>query len=94
MDFPGILPTIIIMLILRMGSVMSIGFEKVYLMQNSLNLEASEVISTYVYKVGLESAMANFSYSTAIGLFNSAVNLLMIVAVNFIAGRVGETSLW
>lgn len=93
-DFPGILPTIIIMLILRMGSVMSIGFEKVYLMQNSLNLEASEVISTYVYKVGLESAMANFSYSTAIGLFNSAVNLLMIVAVNFIAGRVGETSLW
>ena len=94
MDFPDILPTIIIMLILRMGSVMSIGFEKVYLMQNSLNLEASEVISTYVYKVGLESAMANFSYSTAIGLFNSAVNLLMIVAVNFIAGRVGETSLW
>ena len=94
-DLPCILPTIIIMLILRMGSVMSIGFEKVYLMQNSLNLSASEVISTYVYKVGLDaSGSTNFSYSTAIGLFNSVINLAMVTTVNAIAGRLGETSLW
>lgn len=93
-DLPGILPTIIIMLILRMGSVMSVGFEKAYLMQNSLNLETSEVISTYVYKVGLASSTTNFSYSTAIGLFNSVINLILITVVNKIAGRVGETSLW
>lgn len=70
-DFPTILPTIVIMLILNTGSIMSIGFEKVYLMQNPLNLSTSEVISTYVYKVGLSSeGSVDFSYSTAIGLFN------------------------
>ena len=94
-DLPSILPTIIIMLILRMGSVMTIGFEKVYLMQNSLNIEGSEVISTYVYKVGLASTgSSNFSYSTAIGLFNSVINLIFVVLFNAIAGRVSETSLW
>ena len=92
-DFPSILPTITIMLILRMGSVMSIGFEKVFLMQNGLNLSLSEVISTYVYKVGL-TGTSDFSYSTAIGLFNSVINMGLIAGVNFIAGKLGDTSLW
>jgi len=83
------------MLILRLGSVMSVGFEKVYLMQNSLNLEASQIISTYVYEVGLSGGgLSDFSYATAIGMFNSVVNLIMIVAVNQISRRVSETSLW
>jgi putative aldouronate transport system permease protein len=92
-DFPSILPTITIMLILRMGSVMSIGFEKVYLMQNGLNLTLSEVISTYVYKSGL-TGTSDFSYSTAIGLFNSVINMILISLVNLAARRIGETSLW
>ena len=93
-DLPAILPTIVIMLILRMGSVMSIGFEKAYLMQNSVNLSYSEVISTYVYKQGLESSNADFSYATAIGLLNSIVNLVMISLTNFISGRLTSSSLW
>ena len=97
-DFPCILPTAVIMLILRTGSVLSVGFEKAYLMQNSLNLGASEIISTYVYKVGMGvgtgNSVPNYSYSTAIGLFNSAVNLVMISLVNWISRRVSETSLW
>jgi putative aldouronate transport system permease protein len=92
-DFPSLLPTITILLILRMGSVMSVGFEKVFLMQNSLNLSLSEVISTYVYKVGLTGA-TDFSYSTAIGLFNSVINLILIAGANFIARKFGDTSLW
>lgn len=93
-DFPAILPTVTIMLILRAGQVMSVGFEKAFLMQNTLNLRTSEVISTYVYKVGLASATSDFAYSTAIGMFNSVVNLLMISMVNFISRKVSETSLW
>ena len=92
-DFPSILPTVSILLILRMGAIMSIGFEKVFLMQNSINLPISEVISTYVYKVGL-TGTTDFSFSTAIGLFNSVINMFMIGIVNFTAGRLGETSLW
>ena len=94
-DFPAILPTITIMLILRMGNVMTIGFEKAFLMQNSLNLSTSEIISTYVYKVGLSSAgTTDFSYSTAIGLFNSVINLVLISGTNLIARRLGGNSLW
>lgn len=93
-DFPGILPTTVVLLILNTGRIMQLGFEKVYLMQNPLNLRASEVISTYVYKIGLASASADFSYSTAIGLFNSLVNLILIIAVNQVAKKLGETSLW
>ncbi|MCL2832872.1 MAG: ABC transporter permease subunit [Treponema sp.] len=92
-DFPSIIPTITILLILRMGSVMSIGFEKVFLMQNSLNLPISEVISTYVYKIGL-TGTSDFSYSTAVGLFNSVINMVLIGLVNMISSRLGETSLW
>ena len=71
---------------------MSIGFEKVFLMQNPLNQQFSEVIATYVYKVGLVSG--SYSFSTAVGLFNSVVNFVLLVAVNFVARRVGATSLW
>ncbi|MBQ9325646.1 MAG: sugar ABC transporter permease [Clostridia bacterium] len=94
-DFPALLPTVTIMLILRMGHIMSIGFEKTYLMQNSLNLSRSEIISTFVYKIGLGSGASNdYSYSTAIGMFNSVVNLLLITSVNWISRRVSENSLW
>ncbi len=93
-DVPHILPTVSIMLILRMGSIMSVGFEKVYLMQNNLNLPVSEVISTYVYKVAMASGTSDFSYSTAIGTFNSVINLLLLVVVNGISKRLSETSLW
>ena len=94
-DLPTILPTIITMLILRMGSVMTIGFEKVYLMQNSLNLSASEIISTYVYQVGLSAqGSGDFSYATAIGMFNNVINFILVVTVNKISKKVSETSLW
>lgn len=94
-DFPALLPTIVIMLILRTGTIMSIGFEKVFLMQNSLNLSASEIISTFVYKKGLGAGISNdYSYSAAIGMFNSVVNLVLITTVNAVARRVGDTSLW
>ncbi len=97
-DFPCILPTATIMLILRTGSILSVGFEKAYLMQNNLNLGASEIISTYVYKVGMGvgsgNSVPNYSYSTAINLFNSAVNLVMIMLVNAVSRRLSETSLW
>jgi putative aldouronate transport system permease protein len=73
---------------------MSLGFEKVYLMQNSLNVSQSEVISTYVYKVGLASGGGDFSYATAIGLFNSVINLILIVSVNKICQKAGGDSLW
>ena len=94
-DLPAIIPTITITLILRCGQIMNIGFDKAFLMQNDTNLAASEVISTYVYKVGLTSAGGgNLSYSTAIGLFNSVVNLVMISLVNFISNKVNGSGLW
>jgi len=93
-DFPTILPTAIIMLILRTGSVMTIGFEKIFLMQNDLNLRVSEVISTYVYKVSLQASLPDYSYSTAIALFNSIINLVLICSINVFARKVGDTSLW
>ncbi|WP_223829447.1 ABC transporter permease [Paenibacillus arenilitoris] len=91
-DLPSLIPVTVIMLILSLGNIMGVGFEKIYLMQNPLNLSSSEVISTYVYKVGLVGA--NFSFSSAVGLFNSVVNLILLVIVNFIARRVSENSLW
>ncbi|MBQ6804054.1 MAG: sugar ABC transporter permease, partial [Clostridia bacterium] len=95
-DFPCILPTATIMLIMRAGNVMSVGYEKIYLMQNNLNLATSEVISTYVYKIGLGagSNVPNYSLSTAIGLFNSIINLILICTVNAITRKLSETSLW
>lgn len=94
-DVPAIMPTMTVMLILRMGNVMSLGFQKIYLMQNDLNIAASEVISTFVYKKGLASGTSNdYSYATAINMFNSIVNLILLTTVNRIARWVGETSLW
>ena len=75
-----------------MGQIMSVGYEKIYLMQNTINLNYSEIISTYVYKQGIQQTQ--YSFSTAVGLFNSVINLLLIATVNQIARRVGETSLW
>ena len=91
-DLPSIAPTMVIMLILNCGSIMSVGYEKIYLMQNPLNLSASEIISTYVYKMGLINS--DFSYSAAIGLFNSVVNLVLLVLVNTIARKISDNSLW
>ncbi len=88
---PTILPTVIIMLIMRCGSVLSVGYEKIYLMQNPLNLDVSQVISTYVYEQGLISAQ--YSYSSAIGLFNNVVNVTLLLIVNWIAKRVSSISI-
>ena len=92
-DLPAILPTVSIMLIMNAGNIMNIGFEKVLLLQNDLNRSSSEVISTYVYKVGLMSG-GDFSYATAVGLFNSLINFTLLVIVNYTAKKLGETSLW
>lgn len=91
-DLPTLVPVTVIMLILSLGSIMGVGFEKIYLMQNPLNTSASEVISTYVYKVGLIGA--NFSFSAAVGFFNSIINLILLVIVNSISRKVSENSLW
>ena len=91
-DLPMLAPTIVIMFILRMGGLMSLGFEKVWLMQNPLNRTASEVISTYVYQIGIISTQ--FSYSTAINLFSTVINFLMLILTNQISKRLSENSLW
>lgn len=89
---PGLIPTIIIMLILRLGQVMNVGYEKIILMYSPATYETGDVISSYVYRMGLIDA--DYSYSTAINLFNSAINLLILVVANEISKRVNETSLW
>jgi putative aldouronate transport system permease protein len=91
-DLPSIMPTAIILLILNAGSILNVGFEKAYLMQNAVNIDYSEIISTYVYKIGIQSAQ--FSYSTAIGLFNNIVNFIVVIAVNRFSKYVSGTSLW
>lgn len=91
-DLPGILPTIVTLLILNTGSLMNTGFEKIFLLQNSLNASASEVISTFVYKRGILGG--EFSFSTAVGLFNSIVNLILMCSVNLISKKVTEVGLW
>ncbi len=91
-DLPSIAPTMVIMLIMRAGEIMEIGFEKVFLLQNSINLEYSEIISTYVYKIGIQNGQ--FSYSAAIGLFNNIINLILLLVVNKIARSVSDVSLW
>ena len=83
----------VILLIMDMGRVMSLGFEKVYLMQNDLNISASEIISTYVYKIGLTGS-ADYSYSTAISLFNSVVNLVLIILTNIFSKKVSGSGLF
>lgn len=89
---PYLLPTAILLLILESGYVMSVGFEKVFLLQNDLNMEMSDVISTLVYRKGITEYQ--FSFSAAVGLFNSVVNCVILLAVNGVSKRLGETSLW
>jgi multiple sugar transport system permease protein/putative aldouronate transport system permease protein len=93
-DLPGIMPTAIVLLILNSGQILNMGFEKVLLMQNSLNMETSEIISTYVYKLGFKSALPQYSYSTAVGLFQSIIGLLLLVTVNQISKKVSKSSLF
>ena len=90
-DIPLLLPTAMILLILRSGSTLSVGFEKVFLLQNQLNLNVSEVISTYVYKMGLVNSQ--YSLSTAISLFNTVINLVVLLGVNKLSKKLTETSL-
>lgn len=91
-DLPAIMPTIMILLILDVGNFMAVGFEKVYLMQNVLNIDSSEVIQTYVYKTGLLSAQ--YSYASAVGLFNAIINFVLLVMMNQFAKKMKQTSLW
>ena len=92
-DLPTVLPTFVMLFILKIGSMMSIGYEQVLLMQNPLNLQASEIISTYSYKVALVSG-SDYSYGTAIGLFNSVINLVLIVLANKFSRHISDVSLW
>jgi ABC-type polysaccharide transport system permease subunit len=91
-DLPGIMPTAVIILVLAVGNIMAIGFEKAFLFQNPLNLSQSEIIATYVYKTGLLNA--DFSLATAVGLFNSVINLVLLLGVNAVAKRVTGNGLW
>ena len=94
-DLPHILPTAITLFIMHIGKLMSLGYEKALLLQNSLNLEASELISTYVYRVGLSGEVrSDFSYATAIDFFNAVVNLTLIILANRASKKVSDTSLW
>jgi putative aldouronate transport system permease protein len=89
---PGILPTIVIMLILRLGQMLNVGSEKILLLYNTSTYETADVISTFVYRKGILEA--SYSYSTAIGLFNSVINFALLVIANFISRKATETSLW
>lgn len=91
-DLPLLLPTAAIMLILRAGNLMNVGFEKVFLMQNDLNMQTSEIIATYVYKIGLRNSQ--YSVSTAVNLFNNVINFLLLVLVNGITRKLGDTGLF
>ncbi len=91
-DIPMLVPTMVTLFILRCGSLLGVGFEKVYLLQNDLNIARSEIISTYLYKMGLKSNQ--YSYSAAIGLFNNAVNFVILILVNQISRKISDTSLF
>ncbi len=89
---PGIAPTIVILLILRLGGMMSVGFEKVILLYNPTTMETADIISTYVYRRGLLDS--DYSFSAAVGLFNSVINFILLVLANRISRKASETSLW
>lgn len=91
-DIPALMPTIVILLVMNCGSIIGVGYEKVYLMQNSLNIGVSEVVSTYVYKMGLGNKM--YSLSTAIGLLNNGINFILLLIANRTANRLSGISLW
>ncbi|GAA0286064.1 putative aldouronate transport system permease protein [Gracilibacillus halotolerans] len=89
---PGILPTIVVLLILNIGNFLQIGFEKVLLLYNPLTYETADIIATYVYRVGLQSG--SFSYGTAIGLFESIIGLILVIGANYVSRRITDNSLW
>lgn len=91
-DIPCIMPTLVIMLIMSCGNIINIGFDKVFLLQNPMNASVSEVISTFVYKVGI--TQADYGFSTAAGLFQSVVSFILLVSVNQISKKVTDNSLW
>lgn len=91
-SIPCIIPTILVLFIMRIGSIMDLGFEKALLMQNAVNMSSSEIISTFIYKNGVQKGQ--FSYSAAVGLFNSGINFILLVSANFISRRITKTSLW
>ena len=89
---PGIAPTIVILLIMRIGNMMTLGWDKVLLLQNPLTYETSDVISTYVYRFGLTNFQ--YSFATAVGFFNSVINFLLLVTANAVSRKLNDTSLW
>ncbi len=91
-DLPSIRPQIIILLIFSVGNVLNIGYEKIYLMQNDLNIQTLEVISTFVYKVGLVNA--DYGFSTAVGLFNAVISIILLTTTNYIAKKTTDTGIW
>jgi len=93
-DIPGIIPVTTILFILNLGNFINIGFEKVFLLQNPVNLSKSEILNTYVYKVGLASSTLDFSYATAIGLFRGVIALVLVVAANYTIKKLGQEGLW
>jgi putative aldouronate transport system permease protein len=93
-DLPGIMPVVVILFILNVGTMLELGFEKAFLMQNPVNLQTSEIVDTYVYRVGIASQSVDFSYSSAIGLFKNVINLLLLLIVNRVARKIGQESLW
>ncbi|MFV0400754.1 MAG: ABC transporter permease [Oscillospiraceae bacterium] len=93
-DFPSLIPTAVIMLIMSAGNILSTGFEKILLLQNNANLTMSEVIDTYVYKAGLTATIPDQGYATAVGLFKSIIGFLLLIVVNRIAQKTSENSLW
>lgn len=91
-DIPLIMPTVILMLILAIGQIMGLGYEKAFLMQTSTNTTVSEIITTYTYKVGLQGAQ--YSFATAVGLFNSVVNFVILVLANFVSKKTADVSIF
>ncbi|MGO3750838.1 ABC transporter permease subunit, partial [Vagococcus salmoninarum] len=91
-NLPTIIPTMVILLIMNVGSLMAMGYEKILLLQNPLNMESSNVIATFVYRQGLLDAQ--YSYAAAVGLFNSVINAILLIVVNKISRKVSEVSLW
>jgi ABC-type polysaccharide transport system, permease component len=93
-DLPGIMPTVTVVLLLTLGNLMSVGFEKVFLLQNPVNIERSEIIDTYIYRVGIGSSLPDFSYATAIGLFNSVVNFVLLLLADRASKRASGSGLF
>lgn len=92
MSLPGLAQTFVLMLIMQVGQLLNVNFEKVYLLQNTLNLSASEMLPTFVYKTGMESH--NYGYATAAGLFNSVISVLLVLFANTVSNRVSKISLF